>query len=63
MVRKKYENRLRVAEMRIIRSIRGKSRNDHVRNEVLQEDARVYQMFRFLRQKKLKEKRRRQLLK
>ena len=40
-VRKKDENRLHVAEMRALRLIRGKIRKDLVRNEVIQEDAKV----------------------
>ena len=40
-VRKKDENRLHVAEMRILRWIRGKTRKDHVRNQIIQEDAKV----------------------
>ena len=35
----KDENRLHVAEMRMLRWIRGKTRKDHVRNQVVQEDA------------------------
>ena len=38
-VRKKDENRLRGAEMRMLRWIRGKIRKDHVRNQIIQEDA------------------------
>ena len=38
-VRKKDENRLNVAEMRMLRWIRGKIRKDHVRNQIIQEDA------------------------
>ena len=37
--RKKDENRLHVAEMRMLRWIRGKIRKDHVRNQIIQEDA------------------------
>ena len=40
-VRKK--DRLHVAEMRKLRWIRGKTRKYHVRNQVIQEDAKVYQ--------------------
>ena len=43
-VRKKDVNRLHVAEMRMLRWIRGKTRNDHVRNQIIQEDATVCQM-------------------
>ena len=43
-VRKKDKNRLHVAEMRMLRWIRGKTRKDHVRNQIIQEDAKVYQM-------------------
>ena len=43
-VRKKDENRLHVAEMRMLRCIRGKTKNDHVRNKTIQEDAKVCQM-------------------
>ena len=63
-VRKKYENRLHVAEMRMLLWIRGKTRKDHVRNQIIQEDANECQMSTFLRQKRLnQEKRRRQPLK
>ena len=51
--RKKDENRLHVAEMRMLRWIRGKTRKDHVRNQIIQEDAKVCQMSTFLRQKRL----------
>ena len=50
-VRKKDENRLHVAEMRMLRWIRGNTRKDHVRNQSIQEDAKVCQMSTFLRQK------------
>ena len=105
-VRKKDENRLHVAEMRMLRccfhftqasltlllvslSVRpfvsnidptylnvvtvlslsspSKTRKDHVRNQIIQEDAKVCDMSTFLRQKRLnwygQEKRRRQPLK
>ena len=52
-VRKKYENRLHVAEIRMLRWIRGKTRKDHVRNQSIQEDVKVCQMSTFLRQKRL----------
>ena len=52
-VRKKDENRLHVAEMRMLRWIRGKTRKDHVRSQIIQEDANVCQMSTFLRQKRL----------
>ena len=52
-VRKKDENRLHVAEMRMLGWIRGKTREDHVRNQIIQEDAKVCQMSTFLRQKRL----------
>ncbi len=52
-VRKKDENRLHVAKMRMLRWIRGKTRKDHVRNHIMQEDAKVSQMSTFLRQKRL----------
>ena len=52
-VRKKDENRLHVAKMRMLRWIRGKTRKDHVRNQSIQEDAKVCQMSTFLRQKRL----------
>ena len=52
-IRKKDENRLHVAEMGMLRWIRGKSRKDHVRNPIIQEDAKVCQMSTFLRQKRL----------
>ena len=66
---KQDENRLHVAEMRMLRWIRGKTRKDHVRNQSIQEDAKVCQMSTFLRQKQLKfirtyqKKRRRQHIK
>ena len=43
-VRKKDENRLHVAEMRMLRWIRGKTRKDHVGTQVIQEDAKVCQI-------------------
>ena len=52
-IRKKDENRLHVAEVRMIRCIRGKTRKDHVGNQIIQEDAKVCQMSTFLRQKRL----------
>ena len=39
--------------MRMLRWIRGKTRKDHVRNQIIQEDAKVCQMSTFLRQKRL----------
>ena len=42
--RKKDENRLHVAEMRMLRWISGKTRKDNVRNQIVQEDAKVCQM-------------------
>ena len=33
------ENRLHVAEMRMLRWIRGNTRKDHVENQIIQEDA------------------------
>ena len=36
-VREKDENRLHVAEMRMLRWIRGKTRKDRVRNQIIQE--------------------------
>ena len=65
-VRKKDKNRLHVAEMRMLRWIRGKPRKDHVRNQVMQENTKLCQMSTFLRQKRLHwygENRRRQLIK
>ena len=50
-IRKKDENRLHVAEMRMLRWISGKTRKDHVRNHGIQEDAKVCQMSTFLTQK------------
>ena len=50
---KKDENRLHVAEMRMLRWIRGKTRKEHVRNQIIQEDAKVFQMSTSLRQKRL----------
>ena len=52
-VRKKDENRLHVAEMRMLRWIRSKTRKDHVRNQIIQDDAKVCPMPTFLRQKRL----------
>ena len=52
-VRKKDENRLHVAEMRMLRWIRGNTRKDHVRNKTMQEDAKVCHISTFLRQKPL----------
>ena len=52
-VTKKHENRLHVAEMRMLRWIRGKTRKDHVRNQIIQEEANVSQMSTFLREKRL----------
>ena len=43
-VRKKGENILHVAEMRMLRWIMGETRKDHVRNQIIQEDADVCQM-------------------
>ena len=40
-VRKKDENRLHVTEMRKLRWIRGNTRKYHVKNQVIQEDAKV----------------------
>ena len=48
MLEKKDENRLHVAEMRMLRWIRGKTRN-----QIIQEDAKVCQMSTFLGQKRL----------
>ena len=45
--------RLHVAEMRMLRWIRGKTRNDLVRNQIIQEGAKVCQISTFLRQKRL----------
>ena len=59
-VRKKEENRLHVAEMRMLRWIRGKTRKDHVRNKTIQEDAKVCQMSLV---RTCQEKRRRQTIK
>ena len=52
-VRKKDENSLHVAEIRTLRWIRGKTRKDHVRKQIIQEDAKVCQMSTLLRQKRL----------
>ena len=41
-------------EQIFVQRIMGKTRKDHVRNQVIQEDANVYQMTTFLRQKMLK---------
>ncbi len=57
MVSKKEEYRLHVAEMWMLPCISGKTRNfnDHVRNQVMQEHAKVCQLkSTFLRQKGLK---------
>ena len=48
-VRKKDENRLHTAEMRMLRWIRGNTRKDHVSNQLIQEDGKVCQMSTFLR--------------
>ena len=40
-VSKKDENRLHVTEMRMLRCITSKTRTDHVRNQVIQEYAKV----------------------
>ena len=48
---KKDENRLHVAEMRML--LMGKTRKDHVRNQVTHEDAKVCQIPTFLTQKRL----------
>ena len=68
-VRKKDENRLHVAEMRMVRWISGKTRKDHVRNQIIQADAKVCQMLNIPETETIKcvrayqEKRRRQLIK
>ena len=68
-VRKKDDNRLHVAETRMLRWIRGKTRKDHVRNQIMQEDAKVCQNVNIHEIEKIKlvwthhEKRRRQPLK
>ena len=46
-------NRLHVEEMKMLRWIRSKTRKDHVRNQRIQEDAKVCQMSTFLREKRL----------
>ena len=46
-VRKKDENRLHVADMMMLRRIWGKTRNVHVRNQVIQEHFKVCQMSKF----------------
>ena len=48
-VKLKDENRLHVAEMRMLRWIMGKTRKDHASNQVIQDKAKVCQM----RQKRL----------
>ena len=48
-VRKKDENRLHVADMMMLRWIRGKTRKDHVRNKTIQEDAKMCHMSTFHR--------------
>ena len=65
-VGKKDENRLQVAEMRMLRRIKGNTRKEQVSNQIIQEDANVCQMSTFLRQKRVRtyqEKRRRQRIK
>ena len=47
-VRKKDDNRLHVAEMRMLRWIRGKTRKDHVGNQSIQEDVKLCQISTFL---------------
>ena len=47
------ENRLDVADKRMLRSATGQTRKDHVRNQVVQEDAKVGQMSTFLRNNRL----------
>ena len=42
---------MHVAEMRMLRWIRGKTRKDHVRNQIIQEDAKVCQMSTFLQKR------------
>ena len=42
--KERREQTLHVAEMRMLRWIRGKTRKDHVRNQRIQEDAKVCQM-------------------
>ena len=39
--------------MRMLRWIRGKTRKDHVRNQIIQEDSKVCQMSTLLRRKRL----------
>ncbi len=68
-VRKKDEIRLHVAELRMLRWIRGNTRKDHVRNQIIQEDAKNVpnvnipetETIKFVRT--YQEKRRRQLIK
>ena len=52
-VRKKDENRFHVAEMRMLRWISGKTRKEHVRKGIMQEDTKMCQMSAFLRQDRL----------
>ena len=53
-VKKKYENKLNSAEMRMLRRARGKTRLDHIRNEHIRKEADVKPIETFLDNKRLK---------
>ena len=53
-VRKKEERKLHTTEMRMLRWARGKTRLDHVRNVDIWNEAHMYPMAEFLREKRLR---------
>ena len=53
-VKKKDENKLNSAEMRMLRWARGKTRLDHIRNEDIRKEAHVKPVEKFLENKRLK---------
>ena len=53
-VKKKYESKLKSAEMRMLRWARGKTRLDHIRNEDIRKEAHVKPVETFLENKRLK---------
>ena len=53
-VKKKYDNKLNSAEMRMLRWARGKTRLDHIRNEDTRKEADVKPIETFLENKRLK---------
>ena len=53
-VKKKDENKLNSAEMRMFRWARGKTRLDHIRNEDIRKEAHVKSVETFLENKRLK---------